>query len=155
MDNTKLWEVLRAKVVHEDTWIQQRVNWLLASNAFLFAALAALTRPQAGQGSDTSTFAILLAVLIPLVGLILGVLVLRGLRGADRAIKDTLNEWQSLSTAERRPTEYPSLASRESAVRLGRAASQGVATTICVVWTVLLIAQVLLLATFLLQWRRF
>ena len=155
MDNTKLWEVLRAKVVHEDTWIQQRVNWLLASDAFLFAALAALTRSQAEPGFHKSTVAILLPVLIPLVGLILGILVLRGLRGADRAIEDTLDEWQSLSTAERPATDYPSLASRETAVRLGRAASQGVATTICVVWAVLLIAQLWSLGTFILHWRPF
>jgi len=149
MDNMKLWEVLRAKVVQEDTWIQQRVNWLLASNAFLFAALAALTRPQPEPGFHKSTVAILLPILIPLVGLILGILVLRGLRGADRAIEDTLDEWQSLSTAERPSSDYPSLASRETAVRLGRAASQGVTTTICIVWAVLLIAQLSSLASFI------
>src|SRR3989304_1673076 len=153
MENTKLGEVLRAKVVHEDTWIQQRVNWLLASNASLFAALAALTRSQAEPGFHKSTVAILLPILIPLVGLILGILVLRGLRGADLAIRRT--EWQSLSTAERPATDYPSLTSRETAVRLGRAASQGVATTICVVWAVLLIAQLSSLVTFILHWRPF
>jgi hypothetical protein len=68
------YDIIRGRMDHEDGLITSRLNWLIASQSFLFAAYATLFRNAGAQpvaGRDVP----LLVRLIPLIGITSGILI--------------------------------------------------------------------------------
>jgi hypothetical protein len=68
------YDLIRGRMDHEDVLITNRLNWLITSQSFLFAAYATLFRSGGAQqvvGAEVP----LLVRLIPLIGLLSGILV--------------------------------------------------------------------------------
>ena len=126
------WQVLRAKIVHEDMWIQQRVNWLLAVDGFLLIGLAALA-PYA-----LAPIGRIQSITLPLFGLIASAFVLSGLLAANYAIDSCVDELAVLVPASAARKKLPSLRSTGTALDLGRASSWGITIASVLMWLVLL-----------------
>jgi hypothetical protein len=137
-DITKLYELLRAKVVHEDSWIHQRINWLLASNAFLFAAYGALLAVSKEQTCEILQARAYLLLLVPLLGSFLSGFVFAGLVGAAKAINLAEGEWEKLVKNEADRDRCPSLHSAGPALYLGRFASWGLCGLLVISWLIVL-----------------
>jgi hypothetical protein len=68
------YDIIRGRMDHEDDLITSRLNWLITSQSFLFAAYAALFRSGGAQqvaGAEVP----LLVHLIPLIGMLSGTLI--------------------------------------------------------------------------------
>ena len=68
------YDILRGRMDHEDDLITSRLNWLITSQSFLFAAYATLFRSGGAQqvvGAEVP----LLVRLIPFIGMISGILI--------------------------------------------------------------------------------
>ena len=68
------YDIIRGRMDHEDDLITSRLNWLITSQSFLFAAYATLFRSGGAQqvvGAEVP----LLARLIPLIGMLSGTLI--------------------------------------------------------------------------------
>jgi hypothetical protein len=68
------YDILRERMDHEDDLVTSRLNWLITSQSFLFAAYATLFRNGGAQevaGRDVP----LLVRLIPLIGMLSGILI--------------------------------------------------------------------------------
>jgi len=135
----KLYELLRAKIVHEDLWVQQRVSWLLGSNAFLFAAFGVLLTI---QEKETSESILLLRkgllYIVPVMGFFVSVLVFAGIAGAGLAMKNIRAEWEHLTTEAERGN-LPDLRSTGAALQFGRAASWGLCGFVALAWVAILL----------------
>ncbi len=117
----EIFKILRDKVRHEDTWIQSRISWLLASNAFLFAA----------YGMSSSDKAV--TCIIPFVGFLTALLVLIGLLGTLSAFQQIQNEWKTLIPEDRRK-KLPGIRSAGCALQLGGIGSYGLCVVIMLAW---------------------
>ena len=137
-DRLETWRILRSKITHEDSWIQQRVSWLIAGNALLFAAYAALLGQGLNRGSALPYLGLLLLVLVPCIGFTLSVFVFLGLVGASFAIKETRNELERLVPDEKQRQALPTLYSQGPALYFGKVASWGATLLFVVVWLLLL-----------------
>ena len=140
-DNTQLWQFLRAKIEHEDQWIQQRVSWNLAATTFLvggYAALAGSTRMphQFVPGSS------LLLAIIPLAGLAFSLLVLSGLFAASIATDAAKAYWKAKASNQQTRDAFPELHSSGAALTLGRIASWGTTIICALVWFALVVASI-------------
>jgi len=125
------WEAIRAKVTHEDSWIQERVNWLLVSNAFLFAAYAALLTLDQSYSESVLTLPACILMLVPLLGIFLAVFVYIGLEGAKESIIAAEGEATNLLGKDyEKKLKLPSIASTGKALCLGRMASRGISLSI-------------------------
>lgn len=133
----ELFELLREKICHEDSWVQQRVSWLLAANGFLFAGYAVLLRVAAecARGSGTVD-AQTIVVYFPFFGVILCVLVTFGILGAFLAMRDTKKQWKKLAPQVRE--HFPSLDSRGLAIIFGRCSAIGLCVGMALLWGFLL-----------------
>jgi len=68
------YDIIRGRMDHEDVLITSRLNWLITSQSFLFAAYATLFRSGGAQqvvGAEVP----LLVRLIPFIGMISGILI--------------------------------------------------------------------------------
>ena len=81
--NSKTWELLRAKIVHEDSWVQRRVLWLLGTTALLVTAYAVLCTVRTDVSIPQTLLRGYLMLLLPVFGLVLTALVLIGLIGSS------------------------------------------------------------------------
>jgi hypothetical protein len=71
------YEAFRAQIEHEDHLVGMRISWLMAAEAFLFAAYAAaLVVPSKTAASSMSIAAYRLFRALPWVGIVLALLVL-------------------------------------------------------------------------------
>ena len=68
------YDILRGRMDHEDMLITNRLNWLITSQSFLFAAYATLFR-NGGAQQVTGQEIPLLVRLIPLIGICGGILI--------------------------------------------------------------------------------
>jgi len=125
------WQVVRAKIVHEDSCIQQRVNWLLAVDGFLFIGLAALA-PYA-----PAPIGRIQSIALPLFGLLASAFVFAGLIAANQAIATAIEELKLLVPGSAARKKLPSLRSTDPALTLGRVSSWGVTIASIVMWLVL------------------
>ena len=79
VDDLRVYDVLRARLEHEDGLIVHRLSWLMASQSFLFTAYAiALNGPPAAAR---------LLDLMPLVGILSATLVFGGILAALKAMR--------------------------------------------------------------------
>jgi hypothetical protein len=138
-DNTQLWEYARAKIEHEDKWIQQRVSWNLASTSFLLAAYSGvlLMAPDTRGIVEVQRF---LATTIPFLGICFSTFVLFGLAAAWLAQDKAEEECGSLSKGAATGGTFPGLHSRGAVLVLGKIASWGTTIAALVMWFGLLAA---------------
>ena len=134
----KAWEIARAKITHEDSWIQQRVSWNLASSSFLIASFVALVLSPPQNPSTALFMRRLLIVLIPLAGLFFSIAVLVGLIAAAIAINVARKEWNPNGTTPPDRQAFPALHSTSWALWLGRFASWGTTMALILFWLLVL-----------------
>jgi hypothetical protein len=149
MTQAELWQALREKVVHEDKWIQQRVNWLIAADAFLLAGYAALGGFPSLQGYSFAPLGLLLALGLPLFGSLVSLFVLIGLRAAHLAMDAAEDELERLIPAERVRQRLPAIRSSREAHTLGQTASFGIAFTSLAIWVIILAINIMRLVVML------
>ena len=131
------WEMMRAKIVHEDSWIQQRVSWLLAAAALFVAAYAALVAVDPNVSIPQTVLRGYLLLILPFAAFILTLLVFVGVIGSALAMRATLREWENLPISQVERSLMPSLHSRGLALSLGRVASWGICIMLLLAWGVL------------------
>ena len=93
----ELFELLREQIVHEDTLVNQRLNWLLLSQAFLFAAFTStITSTTLGPAwQDWLLFG------ITIVGTFTNISVFTGLRAAYASLKNLRETWYEVNGEEK------------------------------------------------------
>jgi len=138
----KTWELLRAKIVHEDSWVQQRVLWLLGTTALLVTAYAVLCTVRTDVSIPQTLLRGYLMLLLPVFGLVLTALVLIGLIGSSLAMRAAHEDWKKLlnSTDERR--QLPALHSEGYALGFARASSWGTCVIVMIAWVVIFVLTV-------------
>jgi hypothetical protein len=100
----ELYEMIRRQIEHEDSLINQRLNWLLVSQAFLLAASTTILTRDISQQTllKPADVPIVLSV-ITVVGLVLSSFSLMGIRTAQDSLKNLRETWdRSLSTEPKR-----------------------------------------------------
>lgn len=123
--NLKAWEWPRAKVLHEDAWVHQRVSWLLGSASLLVAGYAVLATIRADVSVPQTLLRGDLMLLLPVSGFFLSSLVLLGLVGSSLAVTAAIQEWENPAIPEDQNSHFPTLHSRGAALAFGRFASRG------------------------------
>ena len=124
--------------MHEDSWVQQRVSWLLGTNGFLFAAYGVLLAIKENETSQSILrLRSELLFIVPGIGFALCLLVFAGLVGAGLAMKNVWAEWERLTTPPER-TNLPDLRSTGAALQFGRAASWGLCLFTAIAWATIL-----------------
>jgi hypothetical protein len=81
-----LYRAARGQIEHEDNLITQRLNWFLASQAFLFSSYAIVLNMPLELRAATVRYSTVLDV-IPLVAIIVGVLIWVGVVGGLLAMR--------------------------------------------------------------------
>jgi hypothetical protein len=142
-DHRDLWRMIRSKIQHEESWIQQRVSWHLATNAFLFSAYAFVVVSAASRGSDLPPSVLL--VMIPLVGVLFSSLVYLGVLAATRELKHILHEWRIFGPESAESEKLPAVHVGPSSLRLARFATTGISITAIAMWLILLALSVVMI----------
>ena len=137
--NLKAWEWLRAKVLHEDSWVQQRVSWLLGSTSLLVAGYAVLATVRTDVSIPQTLLRGYLMLLLPAFGFFLSLLVLLGLVGSSLAVTAAIDEWERLAIPEDQRSHFPTLHSRGAALALGRFASRGTCFLLALFWVIVFV----------------
>lgn len=138
-ENLKAWQWLRAKVVHEDSWVQQRVSWLLGSNSLLVAAYAVLATVRTDVSIPQTLLRGYLMLLLPVFGFFLSLLILLGLVGSSLAVTGAIQEWEKFAVPEDQRSRFPSLHSRGVALAVGRFASRGTCILFVLFWVIVFV----------------
>ena len=95
------YEYLVHQIEREDGLVNTRLNWMLTTQGLLFAALALLA------GKDTNAeMREMLTLLLPLMGIVLSVISLLGVSGAEIAMKDLKKQWEDLGYSNKVPRPY-------------------------------------------------
>ena len=135
---TKL-TMIASQIQHEDDLMGQRTNWLVVSQSFLFGTFVAVIGLSSGTGMARS-FAKLLLVLIPLVGVLLPIVIMLGVYAAANAIRQWRVEHDRLcATAEGKALDWPRLEHRTTLVALGHLLPLTVASGFTLAWVVIMI----------------
>ena len=135
---TKL-TMIASQIQHEDDLMGQRSNWLVVSQSFLFGTFVAVIGLPTATGMAAS-FAKLLLVLIPLVGVLLPIVVTLGVYAAANAIRQWRVEHDRLyGTPEGKVLEWPRLEHRTRLVALGHLLPVTVAGGFTLAWVVIMI----------------
>jgi len=135
---TKL-TMIASQIQHEDDLMGQRTNWLVVSQSFLFGTFVAVIGLPTATGMAAS-FAKLLLVLIPLVGVLLPIVVTLGVYAAANAIRQWRVEHDRLcGTPEGKALEWPRLEHRTRLVALGHLLPVTVAGGFTLAWVVIMI----------------
>ncbi len=92
----ELFELLREQIVHEDSLVNQRLNWLLLSQAFLFAALTSvITSDKIDPGLQAwAPFG------IAIVGGVFNVYSFFGLSAAYMSLRNLRETWYAVNGEE-------------------------------------------------------
>jgi len=144
-DHREVWRMIRLKIQHEESWIQQRVSWHLATNAFLFSAYAFLVVSAGSKGNDLSPPTSVLLVLIPVVGALFSSLVFIGVLAAAGEIKHILREWSLLGPEAAASKKLPAIHMNAPSLRVAKFASTGISITAIAMWLILLALSVVLI----------
>src|ERR1700690_4318170 len=100
----KRYELIREQIIHEDGLINQRLNWLLLSQGFLFAAFTTIITNidkfskglMAGSPGFITPANILWPLLaIAMTGLLLNYISFNGLKNAYRSLKYLRDNWHN------------------------------------------------------------
>jgi hypothetical protein len=95
-DPRALYDLVRARLDHEDGLIVQRSSWLLASQSFLFTAYAIVLNGQAAGGKSWAVERMeSLRWVLPGVGLVTAVLILSGVLSALVAMRMLATDFAS------------------------------------------------------------
>jgi len=93
----ELFQMIREQIQHEDSLINQRLNWLLLSQAFLFTAFTTIiTNDKPIQAMD-STIQPWFPFGISLIGIILNISSFSGLRPAYASLKNLRETWYEMN----------------------------------------------------------
>jgi len=91
-----LYDMIRRQIEHEDSLINQRLNWLLLSQAFLLtASTTILTREMSAQSFLKPAHVPVLLSAITLIGIVLSSFSLMGIRAAQDSLKNLRETWYS------------------------------------------------------------
>jgi len=135
---TKL-TMIASQIQHEDDLMGQRPNWLVVSQSFLFGTFVAVIGLPTATGMAAS-FAKLLLVLIPLVGVLLPIVVTLGVYAAANAIRQWRVEHDRLyGTPEGKALEWPRLEHRTRLMALGHLLPVTMAGGFTLAWVVIMI----------------
>ncbi len=93
ISSNELYQLIREQIRHEDELVNHRLNWLLASQAFLFTALAVLITNAIPTNYIDATIAIWLPFGIALTGILLNLSSFVGLRAAYKSLKALREYW--------------------------------------------------------------
>jgi hypothetical protein len=140
-DNTQVWQFTRAKIEHEQKWIQQRVSWNLASTSFLLGAYVALLNGVDSTG-PVSWLTPLLLIGIPILGVVFSTFVLAGLSAAWVSQRSAVKDWRRLVPDAETRERFPEVHSKRLAIVLGRGASWGTTLAALLAWLFLLLQSV-------------
>lgn len=92
----ELFEMIREQIRHEDGLVNQRLNWLLASQAFLFAAFTALINSDKPLSYIDPTLQLwVIPFGITIMGFLITCFSFVGLRAAYRSLKNLRQFWDS------------------------------------------------------------
>lgn len=130
-------EALRRRIEHEDDLVNQRLSWLVASQAFLLTAFAiSLNAPQAPRSAAYAAASRMLVMLLPVAGiaciLILGLTVLGAIW--------SMAELRGLARKVSGPDDLP-IHSRPAIRRLGLAAPVAIPCVFLVLWLSLMLTR--------------
>lgn len=138
----RVWELLRARIVHEEVQARRRVSWLLATSGLLVVAYALLVTVSTDVSIRQTLLRGYLLLLVPVVGFLLALLVWIGLAGAALAVRAALAEWERLSSPEGGRRQLPALYPTGWALWLERAASWGICALLAVTWVLFFVLTV-------------
>jgi hypothetical protein len=133
-----VWRMVRSKVQHEESWIQQRVSWHLATNAFLFSAYSFVVVSTGSNPGHVSPPISVLVVLIPLVGALFSSFVYIGALASGREVNHTVHEWSLLGPGGAASKKLPAIHMSAPALKLAKFATTGISITAIVMWLILL-----------------
>jgi hypothetical protein len=136
--NLRTWELLRAKIVHEESWAQQRISWFLGTTALLIAAYAVASAIRTDVSIPQTLLRGYLMLLLSLFGLVLTALVLIGLIGSSLAIRAATEEWKKLLPSADEQSRFPVLHPEGAALAFARAAWWGTCIVAVIVWAAIL-----------------
>jgi len=85
------YKYLAHQIEREDGLVNNKITWLLTTQAILFAALALL-----GGGDTNAEIREMLTLLLPLIGIVLSVIGFLGVTGASITLRDLKTEWEEL-----------------------------------------------------------
>ena len=135
---TKL-AMIVSQIQNEDDLMGQRTNWLVVSQSFLFGTFVAVIGLSRETGMAAS-FAKLLVVLIPLVGVLLPIVVMLGVYAAASSIRQWRVEHDRLcATPEGKGLDWPRLRHRTTLVALGHLLPVTVAGGFTLAWVAIMI----------------
>ena len=135
---TKL-TMIASQMQHEDDLMGQRTNWLVVSQSFLFGTFVAVIG-LSGRAGMAGSFAKLLLVLIPLVGVLLPIVVMLGVYAAANAIRQwRLEEDRLCATPEGKALDLPRPRHRTALVALGHLLPVTVAGGFTLAWIAIMI----------------
>ena len=142
----KTWELLRAKIVHEDSWVQRRVLWLLGTTALLIAAFGAFWAIRIDVSIRQTIFRGLLLLLLPTFGFVMSLLTLIGLVGSALATTAFAREWERLvASADERADgrrRLPALRPPGAARALAQVWSWGTCVIVMLTWVAIVVLTV-------------
>ena len=133
-----LWKMVRSKVEHEASWIQQQVSWHLASSAFLLSAYTILLVSVTSEVGKIPPPKSVLLLLIPTVGTLLSTFVYIHVIATIREIDNALREWDTLGPVPRAKSRLPAIHMGQSSLRLADFSTKGISLTAIVMWLILL-----------------
>jgi len=134
----ELWQMIRSKIQHEESWIQQSISWHFASTAFLFSAYAVLVVATRNQGATVPLLASVLLVTIPVLGASFSISVYIGILIAGREIGQALHEWQTLGPKEAARRKLPAVHLVPTSLRLARFNNSSISIIAIMMWLILL-----------------
>lgn len=88
-----LYEMIRKQIEHEDILVNQRLNWLLVSQGFLFAAFTALVTRQGNISYVSPDYVPWLPFGIAVIGIILNLFSYIGIRAAYKSLLRLRHTW--------------------------------------------------------------
>jgi hypothetical protein len=129
------YQLARAHIEHEDNLVTQRLNWLIASQSFLFTAYAITTNtPDSLRGDMRHR---LLLALIPLIAICTAVLVFLTVMGGFFAMRD-LHAWLRPYEASSQAAGLPPVQGRAITRTLGMTAPVLLPPIFVMVWVYLM-----------------
>ena len=128
-----------SQIQHEDDLIGQRTSWLVVSQSFLFGTFVAVIGLHDRTGMAHS-FARLLFVIIPFVGMLLPIVVLLAVGAAASAIRQWRFQHDHLcATPEGKALDWPRLQHQTRTVALGHLLPITVAVGFMLAWIIIAI----------------
>jgi hypothetical protein len=134
------YNVVRARIEHEDNLVVQRLSWLVASQSFLFTAYAIVTNGLASQPPPPGCIRFaaqlqLLYQLIPVVGTLTCVLIYVSILAAVASMRQLRNSYHSRFADDEKG--LPSIMTRPPIRSFGHSAAVLLPLVFITIWLVL------------------